>query len=88
MDLSLDQYEELAKRFNSKPFSEKIKLLIKHPDLIILGSDNGWFVVKAVAPDIQEKLYESGEGFDIQNEWGYKEAEELLYALGLKVTDA
>lgn len=85
---SLEQYKEMAERFNKMSFRDKIITLQKNRDILTLGSDYNWWVVKVKDKDIQEELYESETNFQIENEWGCKEMYELVNLLGIDNTDA
>ena len=78
----------MAERFNKMSFRDKIITLQKNRDILTLGSDYNWWVVKVKDKDIQEELYESETNFQIENEWGCKEMYELVNLLGIDNTDA
>lgn len=88
MKYTLEQYIEMSKKFNKKTFVEKIKTLIENPNLLILGCDHNWWVVKVIDKEIQEELEQIDEVFQIENEWGSNEMDDLVFLLGLKTTDA
>jgi hypothetical protein len=85
---SLEQYKQMAYKFNKMSFRDKIITLQKNSDILTLGSDYNWWVVKVKNKDIQEELYESEANFKIQNEWDYNEMCDLVNLLGLDNTDA
>ena len=56
-------------------------------DILTLASDGNWWGVKVKNNEIEEKLYELGENFNIENEWGYREMADLINFLGIDNTD-
>ena len=87
-NFSLEQYKQMAERFNKMSFRNKIITLQQNSDILTLGSDHNWWVVKVKNKDIQEELYESETSFQIENEWDCHEMFELVNLLGLENTDA
>lgn len=88
MKLTIEDYIEMAKHFNQLSFRSKIMYLSENKDIITLGADYNWWVVKANDDEIQEQLYESDNNFRIENEWGSEEMYILVQILGLKIVDA
>ena len=82
-----DQYEQMAERFNKKSFYDKIKTIIENKDILQLGADGNWWGVKVKDKEIQEALYDSDKGFNIENEWGSSEMYDLVSLLGIDITD-
>lgn len=85
--LTLEDYITLSERFNSMSFVTKIKTLIDNKDILTLASDHNWWVVKTKDTEIQELLEEIDSVFTIENEWDSEEIHNLVYLLGLEVTD-
>lgn len=83
----LEEYKEMAKRFNIMNFSEKIKCIQANKDILTLASDYNWWGVKVKDKEIQEELEEADEIFRIENEWGSSEMLTLVFLLGIDVTD-
>jgi hypothetical protein len=86
-NLSLEQYKTMASRFNKMSFSEKIKTIRNNIDILHLGSDYNWWVVKVRDVEIQQELEECDEIFDIKNEWDSNEMHDLIALIGIDVTD-
>lgn len=86
-DYTLKDYQEMSKRFNKFTFDKKIKALKDNSHIIALGNDNNHFNVQALNKDVQEVLYDTQTGFEIDNEWDYKECILLLEMLGIKIID-
>lgn len=84
---SLQQYQDMAKRFNQKSFTEKIETIKENSDILTLASDGNWWVVKVKEKAIQDDLYDTDTGFVIVNEWGSSEMDSLVSLLGLSNTD-
>jgi len=84
---SLDQYKQMAERFNKKSFREKIVTIQQNSDILTLASDYNWWGVKVKDKDIQEQLYDEDCQFTITQEWDSNEMNELVYLLGIGNTD-
>lgn len=84
---TLDQYVRMAKKFNKMSFCDKIKTIRENSDILTLASDGNWWGVKVKDPEIQEELYSNENTFDIANEWGSSEMNDLVYLLGIDNTD-
>ena len=84
---SLEQYKQMAERFNKMSFREKIVTIQKNSDILTLASDGNWWVVKVKDVEIEEKLYDNEWQFNITNEWGSSEMFELVDLLGIGNTD-
>lgn len=84
---SLDQYKEMAERFNKMSFRNKILTIQNNNDILTLTSDGNWWTVKVKDTEIQEQLYEDDCQFVIVNEWGSGEMCELVDLLGIGNTD-
>ena len=84
---TLEQYQEMAKKFNKMSFSQKIKVLRDNKEILTLASDHNFWGVKVLDEEIQDVLYETESGFDIENEWGSREMHDLIGLLGINVTD-
>ena len=86
---TLEEYITMSKRFNSLDFYHQVQGLIKHKDILQIGADHNWWVVKVIDKEIQEQLEELGEEFSFRNqEWGSDEMYTLIGLLGLSITDA
>jgi len=85
---TLEDYEMMSSYFNRLSFKNKILYLQEHKDVLSLGADGNWWVVKVNDEYIQEELYESDKHFRIENEWGSLEMFNLIELLGLKIVDA
>lgn len=84
---SLEQYRQMAERFNKMSFRDKILTIQKNSDILTLASDGNWWGVKVKDKDIQEQLYENEWQFNIVNEWGSSEMFDLVDLLGIGNTD-
>ena len=85
---TLEQYQEMAKKFNKMSFSQKIKVLRDNKEILTLASDHNFWGVKAVDTDIQEELFDSDNEFHLQEtEWGSSEMHDLVGLLGINITD-
>ena len=84
---SLEQYRQMAERFNKMSFREKILTIQKNSDIITLASDGNWWGVKVKDNEIQEQLYDNEWQFNIENEWGSNEMFDLVDLLGIGNTD-
>ena len=84
---SLEQYRQMAERFNKMSFREKIITIQKNSDILTLASDGNWWGVKVKDSEIQEQLYDNEWQFNIVNEWGSDEMFELVDLLGIGNTD-
>ena len=85
---TIEQYKELVLRFNKMDFRNKILTIQKNSDILTLGSDYNWWVVKVKDKDIQEQLENEDNIFRIENEWDHNQMFVLIYLLGLENTDA
>jgi len=85
---TLEQYQKMAKKFNKMSFLDKLKVLKDNKEILTLGSDHNFWVVKVLDEEIQDDLYETESGFHIENEWGSREMHDLIGLLGVNVTDA
>ena len=84
---SLEQYRQMAERFNKMSFRDKILAIQKNSDILTLASDGNWWGVKVKDTEIQEQLYDNEWQFNIVNEWGSNEMFELVDLLGIGNTD-
>lgn len=84
---SLEQYIEMAGRFNKISFYNKIKTIKENSDILTLASDHNWWGVKTKDKDIQEKLTDSDNEFQIVKEWDASEMCDLVSLLGIDNTD-
>ncbi len=84
---SLEQYKQMAERFNKMSFREKIVTIQKNSDILTLASDHNWWGVKAKDKDIQEQLEETDDLFTIESEWDSNEINVLVDLLGIGNTD-
>jgi hypothetical protein len=83
----LEQYKQMAERFNKMPFREKIVTIQKNSDILTLASDGNWLGVKVKDKDIQKQLNDMDYQFTITSEWGSDEMNELVNLLGIGNTD-
>jgi len=84
---TIEQYERMSKRFNKMTFRAKIKTIIDNKDILTLASDHNWWGVKVKDKDIQDKLVDSENEFDIEKEWDANEMIELIDLLGIDNID-
>ena len=84
---SLDQYRQMAERFNKMSFRDKILTIQKNSDILTLASDGNWWGVKVKDNEMQEQLYDNEWQFNIVNEWGSSEMFDLVDLLGIGNTD-
>jgi len=84
---SLEQYRQMAERFNKMSFREKILTIQKNNDILTLASDGNWWGVKVKDIEMQEQLYYNEWQFNIENEWGSSEMFDLVDLLGIGNTD-
>jgi hypothetical protein len=80
---TIEQYRQMAERFNKMSFYDKIKTIRNNSDILTLASDYNWWSVKVKDNDIQQELFDNEEQFNIKNEWGYKEIYDLIKILGI-----
>jgi len=86
-NFTLEQYVEMAERFNKMSFYDKIKTIKDNSDILTLASDGNFWAVKTKDKEIQEVLYENDNTFDIENEWGSHEMCDLVSLLGIDNID-
>jgi len=86
-NFTIEQYRQMAKRFNQMSFYEKIKTIRDNSDILTLASDGNWWGVKVKDNDVQEELFDNEEQFNIENEWGISEMCDLVAILGIDNTD-
>lgn len=84
---SLEQYKQMAERFNKKSFREKIVTIQKNSEILTLASDHNWWGVKVKDTEMHEQLYDEGIQFEIEREWDSNEINELVDLLGIGNTD-
>ncbi len=84
---TIEQYREMAKKFNQMSFYDKIKTIRDNSDILTLASDYNWWKVKVKDNDIQEELFDNEEQFKIKNEWRSSEMYDLVNLLGIDNTD-
>jgi len=84
---SLEQYRQMAERFNKMSFRDKILTIQKNSDILTLASDGNWWGVKVKDNEMQEQLYGNEWQFNIVNEWGSSEMFDLVDLLGIGNTD-
>ncbi len=84
---TIEQYREMAKKFNQMSFYDKIKTIRDNSDILTLASDYNWWEVKVKDNDIQEELSDNEEQFNIKNEWRSSEMYDLVNLLGIDNTD-
>ena len=84
---SLEQYKQMAERFNKMSFREKIVTIQKNSDILTLASDYNWWGVKVKDKEIQEQLEDEGYQFDIEKEWDSREMYELVDLLEIGNVD-
>lgn len=86
-EFTLEQYVEMAKRFNKMSFYDKIKTIKDNSDILTLASDGNWWGIKTKSKEIQEQLEELNKEFVIENEWGSSEMYDLINLLEIDNTD-
>lgn len=84
---SLEQYRQMAERFNKMSFRDKILTIQKNSDILTLASDGNWWGVKVKDNEMQEQLSDNEWQFNIVNEWGSSEMFDLVDLLGIGNTD-
>lgn len=84
---TIEQYRQMAKRFNQMSFYDKIKTIRDNKDILTLASDGNWWGVKVKDEEIQEELFDNEVQFNIENEWGSSEMYDLVHLLGIDNTD-
>ena len=84
---SLEQYKQMAERFNKKKKKKKIVTIQQNSDILTLASDHNWWGVKVKDKDIQEQLDDEDCQFTITQEWDSNEINELVDLLGIGNTD-
>ena len=84
---SLEQYRQMAERFNKMSFRDKILTIQKNSDILTLASDGNWWGSKVKDNEMQEQLYDNEWQFNIVNEWGSSEMFDLVDLLGIGNTD-
>ena len=84
---TIEQYRQMAKRFNKMSFYDKIKTIRDNKEILTLASDGNWWGVKVKKEEIQEELFDNEEQFNIQNEWQSSEIMDLVSLLGIDNTD-
>ena len=65
----------------------KIKTIKENTDILTLAADGNWWGVKAKDKEIEEQLSELEENFIIENEWQSNEMHDLIFILGIDITD-
>jgi hypothetical protein len=83
---SLEQYIEMAGRFNKMSFYNKIKTIKENSDILTLASDHNWWGVKIKDKGIWEEFNEEYE-FQIEKEWDASEMCDLVSLLGIDNMD-
>lgn len=84
---TIEQYRQMAKKFNQMSFYDKIKTIRENKEILTLASDGNWWGVKVKDNDIQEELFDNEEQFNIENEWQSSEMMDLVSLLGIDNTD-
>ena len=84
---SLEQYRQMAERFNLMSFRDKIITLQKNTDILTLAADYNWWGVKVKDAEIEEQLREKGWQFGIENEWDCHNMFDLIDLLRFDITD-
>lgn len=82
-----EDYEKMSDDFNVKTFSQKIQFISNNKNILTLAADGNWWGVKVKDEDIQERLYDNDKEFRIENEWQSEQMYELVYLLGIGITD-
>lgn len=77
----------MLKRFDKMSFIQKIKCIQANTDILTLASDHNWWGVKVKDKEIQEQLEEMDAPFTIENEWDSSEMHDLIFLLGIGITD-
>jgi hypothetical protein len=84
---TIEQYRQMAKKFNQMSFYDKIKTIRDNKEILTLASDGNWWGVKVKDEEIQEELFDNEEQFNIENEWQSREIMDLVSLLGIDNTD-
>jgi len=84
---TIEQYRQMAEKFNQMSFYDKIKTIRDNKEILALASDGNWWGVKVKDEEIQEELFDNEEQFNIENEWGSSEMYYLVSLLGIDNTD-
>ncbi len=84
---TIEQYRQMAKKFNQMSFYDKIKTIRENKEILTLASDGNWWCVKVKDEEIQEELFDNEEEFYIKNEWQSSEMMDLVSLLGIDNTD-
>ena len=84
---TLDQYKQMAEKFNRMPFYKQIQTLLANKDILTLASDGNCWGVRVKDELIHEELSDSDSHFTIENEWGSSELFDLISLLGLENVD-
>ena len=83
-NFTLEEYKQMAERFNKMSFRNKIITIQNNSDILTLASDHNWWGVKAKDKEIQEQLEDE---FEIEKEWDSSEMHTLVDLLGIGNTD-
>ena len=83
-NFTLEEYKQMAERFNKMSFRNKIVTIQNNSDILTLASDGNWWGVKAKDKEIQEQLEDE---FEIEKEWDSSEMYTLVDLLGIGNTD-
>jgi len=84
---TIEQYRQMAKKFNQMSFYDKIKTIRDNKQILTLASDGNWWGVKVKDEEIEEQLFDDEEQFNIENQWGISEIYDLVKLLGIDKTD-
>jgi hypothetical protein len=80
---TLEQYQKMADKFNDMSFRDKIKTIMDNKDILAIGSDNNWYVVRVKDKEIEDELHDTDTGFSIENEWSDREMCDLIDLLNI-----
>ena len=82
---TIEQYRQMAKKFNQMSFYDKIETIRDNREILTLASDGNWWGVKVKDNEMQERLFDNEEQFNIENEWGSSEMFDLVSLLGIDI---
>ena len=85
-EFTLQQYIQMARKFNKMSFYNKIKTIRANSDILNLASDGNYWGVKIKDKEIWEHFKEEYD-FQIEREWDSSEICDLISLLEIDNTD-